>query len=502
MKHFFTGLFLLPLLALAQLNGVDAFAPNQVLRVDLTFPQVSFWDSLVANYPTETSMMAHMQITDLNGVHTKDSIAIRLKGNSSYGHPGNKKSFRIDLNQYVLGRDYDGLKKLNFNNCFKDPSFMREKLFFDLCQTLSIPAPRVAYADVYMNGTLWGFYTMVEQVDDQFLDNTIMEDQGNLFKAGDNTDGQSGADLVYYGNTQTAYSSRYELKTNETLNDWTDLIALINFINNSSSATFEADFNTNMNQYKYIRSLVLDNLFSNLDSYTNSARNYYLYHNMVTMQWEWIKWDANEAFGMYGGPGTGNLEQLAPNYVAANRPLISKLFANTTLYNLYLDEMCTIMQGYFNPAYMNARADELKTLIQSHVEADVNKMYTTAQFNTSIESNVTVSGGMGNQTVFGIKSFVANKSNYLSGLLGCVIGVPENEMEDVKVYPNPFSSSIQIPQNCKVLSLKDASGREVAYKSTPSDMGQSLEIDPENGVYFLTIDFEGRIRTIKMVQSN
>lgn len=46
-----------------------------------------------------------------------------------------------------------------------------------------------------------------------------------------------------------------------------------------------------------MKSLVLDNLFSNLDSYTNSARNYYIYHNPVNGLWEWIKWDCNEAFG-------------------------------------------------------------------------------------------------------------------------------------------------------------------------------------------------------------
>ena len=111
---------------------------------------------------------------------------------------------------------------------------MREKVFFDLCKTLGIPAPRVNYANVYMNGTFWGFYTIVEQIDDQFLDWAILDDLGNLYKAGDNSNGTTPADLVYYGQTATSYYTRYELKTNEDLNDWSGLISLINYINNSS----------------------------------------------------------------------------------------------------------------------------------------------------------------------------------------------------------------------------------------------------------------------------
>ena len=55
-----------------------------------------------------------------------------------------------------------------------------------------MPAPRASFADVTFNGVPWGFYTVVEQIDDQFLDWNILEDDGNLFKAGDNFGGGGG----------------------------------------------------------------------------------------------------------------------------------------------------------------------------------------------------------------------------------------------------------------------------------------------------------------------
>ena len=129
---------------------------------------------------------AMLTLTDVSGTHVMDSVGVWLKGNSSYSHPGVKKSFKIDFNKYFSGQNYDGLKKLNFSNGFKGPTCMREKLFFDACQRLACFAPRASFANVTFNGEAWGFYTVVEQIDDQFLDWAIEEVSGNLFKAGDN----------------------------------------------------------------------------------------------------------------------------------------------------------------------------------------------------------------------------------------------------------------------------------------------------------------------------
>lgn len=504
MKKIILSIFCLPFLAFSQIPGDDLFPVDQVIRVDITFNQVGFWDSLVANYPLEEDMMAaQFKITDLNGEHIMDSIAIRLKGNSSYGHPGNKKSFKIDINQWVTGQDYDGMKKMNFNNGFKDPTFMREKLFFDMCRDLGIWAPRVSYANVYMNGTFWGFYTVVEQVDKQFLDASIIDNQGNLFKAGDNTNGSTPADLMYYGATASSYYSRYELKTNEDLNDWSDLVSLINFINNSSAADFETNFATNINRSMYIQSMVLDNLFASLDSYLNSARNYYLYHNLSTGKWEWIKWDGNEAFGVYtGGPGLGNLTQLAPNYSASNRPLLSKMLANSSMYAEYLEYMCSVLQTHFNSTYFDSKADAIKTLIQPHVTADNNKMYTTQNFIDNIESDITVSGGMGNQTMFGLKSFVSTRNAYLADLISCIVNVDKTEISDFNVSPNPFENSFTIDARAENIKVKDLSGKEIDFQLHKNNNLNEIKLNASSGYYILYYEFENRPSSVKLLKMN
>jgi hypothetical protein len=353
-----------------------------------------------------------------------------------------------------------------------------------------------------MNGTFWGFYTVVEQIDDQFLEWAILEDQGNLFKAGDNADGQTPADLMNYGSTASAYTTRYELKTNTVTNDWTDLITLITDINASSAANFETTFNLNFDKTKYLRTLALDNLFSSLDSYLNSARNYYLYHNTITTKWEWIKWDGNEAFGLYtGGPGLGSLETLAPNYIATNRPLVSKVFANSNLYEAYKTELCAIMDTYFNPTYMNNLATTIKNLILTDVTNDVNKMYTTQNFIDNVEGNTTISAGpMGSQTIFGLKSFAANRYAYLQNAICSNLGTEEQNLTQMLASPNPFTESFVINSDLNFVELSDATGRKIDFIQKNNNGKTEISVKGNAGIYFLRFNSSNGNSVVTLVK--
>ena len=444
-------------IAHAQIDGDNIFDVDQVVSIDLEFPQTDFWTQLQANYDADENeyIAAHLTLTDISGTHSMDSVGVRLKGNSSYSHPGNKKSFKIDFNKFISGQNYDGLKKLNFSNGFKDPSCMREKLFFDACLEAGVPAPRASFANVTFNGTAWGFYTIVEQIDDQFLDWNIEEDSGNLFKAGDNFGGgppgsggnNTAADLAYYGDDPTMYADRYELKTNEDLNDWSDLISFIDFVNNNDLAAFEGGIEYRLDVDGFLRSAALDMLFSNLDSYTGSARNYYLYHNQDSNLWEWIKWDGNEAFGSYSN-NAGSMETLALDYANPTRPLLERMFESDVLYERYLTHVCELLESTFNEPHLHAAIDATADLIAPHVYADDNKMYSDADFDTNLESDLTGGGGPMGGVTYGLKSFVRNRLAYVQSQLECQnTSSVDTWKATLSVHPNPATEWMHIQWN-------------------------------------------------------
>ncbi|MCH1575334.1 MAG: CotH kinase family protein [Flavobacteriales bacterium] len=445
----------LPLVGFGQIDGDNIFSVDQVISIELDFPQGEFWQELVANYEAEENLYipANLTLTDVTGTYSLDSVGVRLKGNSSYMHPGDKKSFKIDFNRFISGLDYDGLKKLNFSNGFKDPTCMREKLFFDVCRAAGVAAPRASFAEVTLNGEPWGFYTVVEQIDDQFLDWNIQEDDGNLFKAGDNFGGgppdtganSTAADLAYYGADQAAYADRYELKTNEDENDWSDLLDLIDFLNNTTLDGFAAGIDARVEVDAYLRSAALNMLFSNLDSYTGSARNYYIYHNQDTGLWEWIKWDGNEAFGRYTNDA-GNMETLDVDYSDSPRPLLERMLEHPDLYQRYLLQVCELTTAFFNEDYMFGRIDAAAALVAPYVYADANKMYSNADFDTNIEADLGGGGGgMGGGAILGLKPFVSNRTASVAGQIDCAafVGLEETEWNGA-LYPNPVSSELHI----------------------------------------------------------
>ena len=505
----FLGYLLSPFWLQAQIDGDNIFSVDQVISVNLDFPQADFWTQLQDNYDADQNeyIVAHLTLTDVSGTHTIDSVGVRLKGNSSYSHPGTKKSFKIDFNKYITGQNYDGLKKLNFSNGFKDPSCMREKLFFDVCREANVPAPRASFADVTFNGVPWGFYTVVEQIDDQFLDWNILEDDGNLFKAGDNFGGGGGpggggnttaADLVYYGEDQATYEDRYELKSNEDLNDWSDLISLLDFVNNTDNAAFEAGIDFRIEVDAFLRSAAMDMLFSNLDTYTGSARSYYLYHNQDTNLWEWIKWDANEAFGSYTN-GAGNMETLALDYCASSRPLLQRMLDDSDLYGRYLQQVCYLTAYFFNEAYLHAQIDEVRDLIAPYVYADNNKMYSSADFDTNLEADLTGSGPgpMGGQT-YGLKPFVTNRAAYIAGELDCsTLSIGEEGTPKWTVFPNPASQRVTVAGSTALpadLILRNALGQAVRTLRTEGTSEFTLDVQGLSpGVYFVEVVSRGAL---------
>lgn len=102
------------------------------------------------------------------------SVGVRLKGmwGSFRGCPfscSDKSALKLDFNRFVAGQSYGGLEKLNLNNQVQDPARTSEWLAYEIFRRQGVPAPRVGFAEVRVNGVSWGLYALVEDRDDPFL---------------------------------------------------------------------------------------------------------------------------------------------------------------------------------------------------------------------------------------------------------------------------------------------------------------------------------------------
>ncbi|MBX7181642.1 MAG: CotH kinase family protein [Bacteroidia bacterium] len=460
-------------------NGDAIFNSPDIHVFKFTFTQPSFWDSLIANYYTDLMMQANVEI---DGVAFPSPIGVQLKGNSSFTtYPGVKKSIKVSFDEYVDTADFHDITTLNLNNGFKDPTMLREKMCLDFCKRNGINAPRCTYAKVYLNNEFWGFYTCVEQVGKIFCKTRFNNKGGNLYK-GDPT-----GDLRWYGAQESQYYDKYEKKTNES-QDWSDLVRLIDNLNNEAASVWKDSLEATLNVEQYIRYWAANVLFVNLDSYTGSGHNYYIYHDDSLQFFQWIMWDVNESFGNFNPGGLQNttMSSLAYDYIptpATNRPLNNKLLADSDYRQRLKDQICSYIQSDFNSGNLEPQIDSLANRIRADYYSDPNKMYSNSQFEDNINNTV-------NQTP-GLKSFISERVQYLNTQLGCPTGVEQIPYNSRNLMPNPFSNSSTLIGSKDQPTVLDVLGRDLSseFNFKYSD-GKWLIENPKclQGFYFLHFD--------------
>ncbi len=152
-----------------------------IRRIDLTFSQSNYWQLMQQNYSSQTEIPATMTV---DGV-VYDSVGVRFKGETSYSMlpSGSKKtSFNISVDYIHEDQRIMGYKTLNLNNCFEDPSFMRE-VFYLHQERKHVPAARAAYVELYINGESWGLYPNVQQLNKNFYEEWFQSNNGANWRA-------------------------------------------------------------------------------------------------------------------------------------------------------------------------------------------------------------------------------------------------------------------------------------------------------------------------------
>jgi hypothetical protein len=439
LKTFFL-LVLISLISYPQNAGDNVFSGIKIHTIKLTFNEPSYWDSLTYYYNQGLEQYIAAK-AEIDGV-TFDSIGVRFKGHSSYTHPNNKKPLKLAFDEYV-NLKWDGMKAVHLNNCWEDPTFIREKLHLDYCNAVGINAPRGNFAQLYINDTLFAFYSLVENVDKTFLSTHFGNKNGDLFKAVDGFGTiEYLSDFKWYGVDDSNYTPRYELKTDGSATAWPQLLSFLDTLNNSLDPA--ASIPSKLNMSSVYKVFATDILLANLDSYVNSGRNFYIYFNTGTNKIDWIFWDGGLSFGGFPSSGVSNVENMNICYIkdSTERPLFGKILSTLELKTQFLDTFKTLFTNYFVPAGLFAHIDSIASIIRSNVYADSRKMYTNQQFETNIQSDIVV--GLGRKP--GLKSFISSRYPNVTSQLGAL---SVNEKSNITAdnfsldqnYPNPFNPS-------------------------------------------------------------
>ena len=347
---------------------------------------------------------------------TIEQVGFRIRGNTS--RVSQKKSFKLSFNTFVPGREFYDVDKMNLNGEHNDPSIIRSKLAWDHYEKIGMIAPKAAHCAVYINNIYYGLYISVEHIDDEFLRTYFDDDSGNLWKC------LWPADLTYRGQgTPEDYhpysgdTRPYELKTNESVYDYSELAHLIKVINQTPLSDFPDSIEKVLLVPEVLKYAAMNVLMGNWDDYWFLKNNYYLYHDPSIDRFHWIPYDYDNNYGIdWFDVDWTNVNPYTYEIIdGGSRPLMEKIMAVDQYRNLYSHFLEFYRERVMMLALWESRLDSLKNMITPWAETDV---YRTLDYGFSV-SDFNESYGLNNYSNAhvknGLKEFVNLRNASIPG---------------------------------------------------------------------------------------
>jgi hypothetical protein len=299
---------------------------------------------------------AGLTITDPSGVLGPYQVAVRLKGGGdgtgvdggSFQDIDHKPSFKIDVNRLVPCQAIVGLTKLTFNNMVQDPSMLHEWVAYGVYREQGLPAARVGYAWLRVNGDDYGLYANVEVYDQRGYRHANFPSTSHLYE------GQSGADF------STALAWHFEIDHGDPT-DRSDLNAAVAAV---TSAPLEGLLQATHEHFHWTAVatfLAVERFVGQPDGYTQERNNFYAHSDddgrMTLLPW---------------GQDLAARDPLLFGYIKGN--LVKRCIRDPACNLLYIEALAATVQAAATGQLLQ-RATAQAALLAPYIAVDPRRPY-------------------------------------------------------------------------------------------------------------------------------
>lgn len=297
-------------------------------------------------------------------------LKVRYKGNSSFRSAPSllKHSLELDFGDSDSRRNFFGMSQLNLNNNAFDPSQMRETLAYDVFRRTGVPAPRTAFAKVFITvpgqreREYAGLFTAVEEIDQKFFRERWKQKVGVLAKP----EGLFG--MPEFGSNWQDYVEPYSIRVTKQEADVARLAEFVRFLNRASNDEFARRIDEYLDVDEFLRFLAAEVLIVNTDSPLSMDHNYWLTVHPQSHKIIWIPWDMNESFGGFAR-GDQRLSIHRPSS-PGRFPLADRLLANPKIVNRYDAILRDMLATHFTLARLETEMRRIAAAIREAVAND------------------------------------------------------------------------------------------------------------------------------------
>jgi spore coat protein H len=335
---------------------------------------------------------------EFEGQILKD-VAVRYKGNGTWmqSQGSLKRSLKVDVNEFVKKQKVAGATKLNFHNSVTDASWMNEVLSHHLFRDAGVPAPRTAYARVYVSvpgkyeKQYFGLYSMVENLDENFAEEKFGTKKGAIFKP------VTHSLFSYLGEDWAKYKQTYDPKTAVSNDEIRRVIEFSKLVTNAPDDEFAAKLGDYLDLDEFARFMAVTVWLSTIDSILAIGQNYYVYLHPKTHKFQFMPWDLDHSFGqffMIGGQEQRENLSIHKPWQGSNR-FLERVFKVEAFKKLYLAKMDEFSKSIFQPERFHKQVDEIAAAIRTAVQDE--SPTKLASFDKAVSGEPVQPAGFGDQ---------------------------------------------------------------------------------------------------------
>ena len=384
------------------------FRMDTIHEIRLTFSEKGYWDTLENRYnrfheiDTLDRFMTMAEIK-IDGV-SFDSIGVKLKGNYTYSISTKKKPMKIDMNAFVKGKRYEGLRAINLSNEFPDPSMLRNTVAYKILRDAGLIVPRSSFAKVFVNDVYWGLYSVIEQIDKSYLSMHFKDSEGELIKG-------VASSLFWLPDDTLSFWRNFEIKNKNAPVTWSRLIAFAEKVNTTSADVFYDSLSGEFDFDSYLPVFAADIIFNNWDSYF-FGQNYYLYRDSTESRYHFLAWDYNNSLNTKTGKEDFQILSGGSNSYLLSLPLPLKILNNKKLKGQYFDELCRINKIMSSDSIQTFIL-KMHKLIRPALLKDSGKVMTIQQYDESLQKFISLS----DIGFTGLLNFIHNRTIQVNSML-------------------------------------------------------------------------------------
>jgi len=267
-----------------------------------------------------------------------------------------------------------------------DPSFLRDKIYGDILNTLGAPTAQNKFARLFINGEAVGLFDLADDVSNgRYLRETYNKgekytEEIPIFKAdycASCLNGPLFGDLGYYG--ENIYDPKYGIYTykgdDETIdspnhvgNELIPLLREINAYYRGTSNEMSLDTDT------FLKFMVMEYFGGAVDNYWNKPGNYFIFKDPAKNKWYFQDADFHFSFGVGGDPinmlNTPIAQYPANADVNKFRPPLDAIRSKPENEAKFKEMFDRLLKTSFHKEALFPRIDSLVELIREDVQWD------------------------------------------------------------------------------------------------------------------------------------